>query len=418
MAASDFRARRGWHLFWLSVLHMMCHGLLTLILPLYVAIQHDFGLSGVEPATALSTWQAMVFAIATLGVGWLCDRTPGRRIAGWGLVVQGLGLIGLAAAPTLGWARFWVVVSGIGAAGYHPVAARQIIGLYPEAVGWAMGMVGIGSAIGFYAGPRYAGWYAERAGWSEPVWNAAAWRAPMLHAGLVAIVVAVLFMVLTIEPVLSVRPRANGGSERRDKALLVGALGLLGILLIPRDFSAVGFDALHSLYLQHGPFAVGLGGVGSLLGYKGLLSLVTNPIMSWLSDRGHRLRWWAGVLLASAVFGAAVPWLPPALAKLALVLNGMFFLANYPIFESALVERVPPHVRGRAYALILTIVGVFSATAPKVIGARVDAFGATGAVAAGDFRRLYLGLAACMVAALLAVPLLGQVQRRGDRLAG
>ncbi|NUQ01483.1 MAG: hypothetical protein HUU35_16690, partial [Armatimonadetes bacterium] len=115
--AADRRADRGRILFFLAVLHLLCHALLSMLTPLYVAIQRDFGLAHLEPVTALSTWLAVTFAIATLGAGWLCDRAPGRWIAGVGLVFHGLGLIGLARAPDLGWARFWLVIAGIGAAG-------------------------------------------------------------------------------------------------------------------------------------------------------------------------------------------------------------------------------------------------------------------------------------------------------------
>ncbi|MBI2297602.1 MAG: MFS transporter [Armatimonadetes bacterium] len=398
-------------LFFMAVLHLYCHALLSLLTPLYVAIQKDFALPRVEPVTGLSTCGAVTFALATLVAGLLVDRLPSRLVAGGGLVVQGLGLVAMAAAPTLGWARVWVIVSAVGAAGYHPVSARVIAGLYPEAVGRAMGLAGMGAGLGFFLGPRFSGRVTGLAGW----------RMAMGLAGWGAVAVAAAYVLFTREPILSERPRPEGQvpAGPRQKAVFVLALAALGLALIPRDFAGGGIETLNALYLQHAQgLSVGL--VGALLGYKGLLSLVTNPIFAWLSDRGSRLWWWAGTLLLSALCGAAIPFLPRGAAMAALVLHGMFLLANYPIFESALLERVPARLRGRAYALILAVVGSFAAFAPKFVGARVDALVSPAAVHAGPelFQALYLALAAVMLLGLAGVPLLVVVRRRSDGMHG
>ncbi len=395
----------------MAVLHLLCHAMLVLPIPLFKLIQHDFGLARVEPVTALGTALALTFALATLGTGWLCDRAPGRWIAGVGLVFHGLGLIGMARSPSLGWATFWLVVAGIGSAGYHPVAARQVVGLYPEAVGKAMGVQAIGSALGFWIGPRFAGWRADHAGW----------RAPVFEAGVVAVIVAITYLLCTIEPVLPGHdePAGGNGAERSDKLLMVVALGLLGVLLIPRDFAGMAYDALNALFLQHAEgYRLSVDVVGGLLGAKGLLSLVSNPLMAWLSDRGHRLWWWAATIAASACCGLLVPWLPPPAAKLSLVLCGMFFLANYPVFEAALLERIPPRLRGRGYALVLTIVGVFAAFSYTWVGGRVDHLVAgAAAVTPERFRPIYALLSVALISSLAAIPLLNLVGRRGDRIA-
>ncbi|MCC7493556.1 MAG: MFS transporter [Fimbriimonadaceae bacterium] len=417
----EWRRRRSVVLFFLSVLHMLCHALLSLLTPLIVAMQQDFGLPGVEPITALNTWLGVTFAGATLAFGALTDRAPGRLIAGWGLVVHGLGLLGLASANSLPQARLWLVIAGIGAAAYHPVAARQIPGLYPEAVGRAFGLVAIGAAVGFYGGPRFAGWRAELAGFQAPLWNAAAWRVPVWEAGLVAVLLAVVYLLATAEPELP-QPAGGGAAIRgRDKAALVVAIAALGLLLIPRDFGGLGFESLNSLFLQRGAgFGLSVGAVGSLLGYKGLISLVSNPLFSHLSDRGQRLWWWAGTLVATALCGLLIPLLSPGPAQVALVLQGMFFLANFPIFEAALLERVPARLRGRAYALVLCIVGAFSAVAPKAVGGWVDALVQPGQalIARDAFAPLYWRLGCGLLSSLLAVPLLVVIQRRGRRLEG
>jgi len=417
--APDGRARQ---LAWLGVLHFACHALLTLLTPLYLAIQSDFGLARVEPVTALMTWQMLTFALATLLAGWLVDRVPGRLVAGGGLLLHGLALVGCARAETLVAARAWIILAGIGSAAYHPVAARQIIGLFPQNVGRAIGLAAVGSAFGFYLGPTFAGWRAELAGWREPLWLGAAWRVPVGEAGLAAILVATLYLLTTREPVLhEPQPATLEPITGQDRQRLIVAVVLFSLLSIPREFAGIGVDNLHALFVQQSRgFSMGLGAVGSLLGFKGILSLYISPLMASLSDRGHRLRWWAGVMLGAAGVTALVPWLPPALAKIAIVAQGVLILSNYPILESALVERLPARVRGRAYAVNLAIIGTFAATAPKLVGARVDQVVGqpAGGAPAELFGGLYFGLAVMFAVSVLAAFALGLVERAGRRWAG
>jgi len=417
--APDGRSR---HLAWLGVLHLGCHALLTLLTPLYLAIQHDFGLARVEPVTALMTWQMLTFALATMVSGWLVDRVPGRLVAGGGLLLHGLALVGCARAETLAVARAWIILGGFGSAAYHPVAAKQIIGLFPHNVGRAIGLAAVGSAFGFYLGPTFAGWRAELAGWREPLWLGAAWRVPVGEAGLVAVLVAALYLATTREPRLTQREQVLlEPITSHDRRRLIGAVLMFSLLSIPREFAGIGVDNLHALYVQQSRgFAMGLGAVGSLLGLRGILSLWISPWFAALSDRGHRLRWWAAVMLGGAVCTALVPWLPPAWAKVAIVAQGVLILANYPILESALVERLPARVRGRAYAVNLAIIGTFAATAPKLVGARVDqVVGETAGGAPSEwFHGLYLALAAMFAVSVLAAFALGRVERAGRRWAG
>lgn len=417
--APDGRSR---HLLWLGLLHLGCHALLTLLTPLYLAIQADFGLARVEPVTALMTWQMLTFALATLLSGWLVDRVPGRTVAGCGLLLHGLALLGCARAGDLASARAWIILAGLGSAAYHPVAAKQIIGLFPRNVGRAVGLAAIGSAFGFYLGPTFAGWRAELAGWQAPVWVGAAWRVPLAEAGGVAVVAALLYFATTREPdlvqrrVLPAEPITG-----QDRRRLLGAVLLFSLLSIPREFAGIGVDNLHALFVQQSrEFSMGLGAVGSLLGFRGILSLWVSPQLASLSDRGHRLRWWAAVMLGGAICTLLVPWLPPALAKIAIVAQGVLILANYPILESALVERLPARVRGRAYAVNLAIIGTFAATAPKLVGARVDQLvGPTaGGAPAELFRGLYLALAAMFAVSVLAAFALDRIERAGRRWEG
>lgn len=398
----------------LTILHLMCHGLLTLLVPLLLCLQADFGLPGVEPVTALITWQAVTFALAGLGAGWLADKVGGKPIAGLGLMLQGLGLIGLAHAPTLAAARLWVIVAGVGSAGYHPVAAKHLVTLFPRSVGKAIGIAAIGAGVGFWLGPRFAGWRAEQAGWQAPLWSGAAWRVPILEAGIVALAVAALYLLLTAEPAAEEPPPVGNGPSRPLALGVIFSIGLLGLVLIPRDFGSAGIEALNSLFLQrvHG---LGVQATGALIAAKGLISLVANPLATWLSDRGPRLVWWAGVTIAGAVFAALIPLLAPGPAGVVLVAHGVCVLAGYPILESAIAETVPARLRGRAAAVLLAVVGLPGAFAAKLVGGWVDRLGSAAVLPREGFVGLYAALSGLLLVSLLAAVALRGVRRRADR---
>jgi MFS family permease len=310
------------------------------------------------------------------------------------------------------------VLSFAGAAGYHPVAGRVVIGMFPEAVGKAIGLAGIGAGLGFLFGPWFSGFRTELAGWHAPLWDATAWRAPMLEAGCFALAVALVYSLTTREPHLAPHhvDVDRGRATPRQKRDLILLICLLGVALIPREFANAGLEALGSLFFQRG-YGLAVGTVGLVLAFKGLISLVTNPLVALLSDRGHRLWWLSAMWLGCGVCGALVPWLPPLPAQIALILSGTFMLANYPVFESALLERLPAHIRGRAYSLILAIVGAAAAFAPKLMGRAVDGLSSAAGrtVPAELFRPLFALLAVAVAVSLVAIPLLVALKGQNER---
>src|SRR4051794_1308859 len=80
-------------------------------------------------------------------------------------------------------------------------AARVILG-----PGMAIGLVGAGSGLGFYLGPKFAGWRAETAAWD---WgHVTQWQKPLVELGIIGLVVGVLFLLFATE--------ATAGSARAD----------------------------------------------------------------------------------------------------------------------------------------------------------------------------------------------------------
>jgi MFS family permease len=334
---------------WLCTgLHAFTHLYHVALIPLYLLIREDFGLTSDGQATFLVTVMGLAYFLLSYPLGVMADRFSRKKLLGLGLAINALGFIGLAFAPTYWMAVLALIVAGIGGSFYHPAATSLVVGLFPVGTGKALGKVGIGAGVGFFLGPIYSGWRAEMADW----------RTPVLELGLVGLLCAALFMWLAVEhPRRRATPQAHGARERLFGSpvlwiLFVGAC----LAFAMRDFAGSGMASLGSLFLQRAhdfsPGATGLA-VSSIF----LAAIISNPLFGGLSDRG-RIRWIVFVLLVSAGCIYLFPRVPAGWVIPAFAVYGFFFMAGYPMVEAALMESVHGEVRGRVIGLYITISGL------------------------------------------------------------
>src|SRR5438552_307079 len=176
---------------WLiGMLHAFTHLYQVALLPLYLRIQEDLKLNSVEQATLLVTVLGVAYFLPSYPLGALADRLSRKKLLTFGLAINALGFIGLSLAPNYGWALVGAALAGFGGSFYHPSATALIARLFPDSKGRALGLVGIGASIGFFAGPMYAGWR---------VVTASSWRTPVFELGALGIVAAALFAWLADE---------------------------------------------------------------------------------------------------------------------------------------------------------------------------------------------------------------------------
>ena len=394
-APASVRAVLGW----CGVLHVFTHLYNVILLPLYLPIQRDLGLTRVDQATGLMTAMMLGYVLPGYFIGLLADRWNRRLLLGWGLLVSALGLIGLSQARSFPVALAFVVLSGIGGSCYHPAANALIAQACPLNTGRAFGLVGIGASVGFFIGPLYAGWRAQHAGWRQPV----------LEAGLAGLAMAIIFLRWSSDPPPARRSPAAAARRLFPTAVALGwfVLTCLGFSL--RDFGASAMASLSSLFLQqaHG-FSIERTGVA--LSVIFLASAVSNPLVGHLSDRGQG-RWITIVLLAAALVMIIFPFVPAAGAASALAVYGFFLLASFPITESALVVCVPDELRGRIFGLFLSIAGLIGNLGHWQAGVWVNHLGPD-AHTASAYRPLFAGLALLVALAPLAMPALRRLQQQ------
>ena len=396
-----------------TVLHGFTHIYQMALIPLYLPMQTFFRRDSVDDATLLVTALLVAYFLPSYAMGVLADRFSRKKLLTLGLLINALGFIGLAFAPTYPLALACVMVAGLGGSFFHPAATALVAQLYPGATGRALGTLGIGASVGFCLGPLYAGWRAQMTG---------DWRWPVAELGIFGLIMAGLFAWLADEHAAerrsptgheSISTGKHAGSETGAPMFPTPALWLMflaaAFIFLLRDFTGSSMSTVGSLFLQKARgFSVGQ--TGLTISVLFVASAISNPLFGHFSDRA-RLRWAAALITISAGFVAAFPHVPVAWVVPVLLVYGFFFLASYPIVEAALMESVPNAVRGRVFGLFITIGGLLGNLSHYIVGKWVESLGARkGEVAA--YYPLYGWLAVFLLLSLLGLPCLRALRSR------
>jgi MFS family permease len=378
-------------------LHTFTHLYQVALLPLYLLIQRDLQLGGIERATLLVTAMMAAYYLPSYQAGLLADRWSRKKLLAWGLAVNGAGFIVLSQARSYPMALLGAAIAGFGGCAYHPAATALIAHLFPQNTGKALGLLGIGASVGFFVGPAYAGWRATTAGW----------RAPILELGIFGVIGAIVFALLADDD-SDVHDHAEPPRERMfDSWTLWVIFAAAAFAFSLRDFAGSSMGSLASLFLQSAK-GFTLAQTGVAVSCIFLASAVSNPIFGRLSDRG-RLRWALALLVIASAQVATFPFVSAKFSVIALVLYGFFFMASYPIVESAVMESVHKSVRGRAFGFFITIGGVVGNLAHWLMGLWVEHLGPRANITSAYYP-IYGMLAVFILLSLLGLPLMNRLR--------
>jgi MFS family permease len=380
----------------ITLLHAFTHAYQVLLIPLYLMMQRDLNLSGVNSVALIVTLYNFAYWTLSLLPGILADRFDRK-------LLLGVGLIGNAAAITLmGLTRQYElllllgVVAGLFGTLFHPAANALASAHYPRSPGMIIGIIGIGAGIGFFLGPRVSGWRAQAAGWQRP----------LIEMGVIGMAFGVLFLLFAKEvrgrrvahlfrgggtiggagapercedhssknrarsPEEMGHPRPSGAMTPTLRRRVLGAAAVLGW----RDFSAFASMTLASIYLQKAQ-GRSVRETGLILGTMMLVSIAVNPLSVWISPRKRRLPALVTSLLLGGVLLASVPWVSRAWTLAVFALFQTCSLSSFALGDAAMLERVNPEVRGRVVGLFLTIAGTLGSIAPWATGWWTDHMG-------------------------------------------
>jgi FSR family fosmidomycin resistance protein-like MFS transporter len=389
LAAPTFRSHLTLSL--ATILHAFTHAYAVMLVPLYLMARDDLHLRYVSSISGIVTIYGLVYALGSYAGGVMADRFDRK----W---LLGIGLLGNAAAITaMGLTRQYemLIVLGIfaGLFGtlFHPAANALAPAHYPRSPGMAIGLLGIGSGLGFFIGPQYAGWRAQTARWQ---WGAIAqWQKPFIELGIGGIVFGVLFLVLANDPrkrtkspgrlrlrgsrrsALLIREVASGGDPDDFHPplgpILRWRVVWVALTLMLRDFAGIASQTLLSLYLQRA-WNYDVKRAGFTVGAMMLLGMVANPLFVWLSPGKRRLPFYGLIAIVGAMFVTGVPWMTVAWVLPLMCAFQCCQLGSYAVSDAAMLERVPGALRGRVVGLFLTVAGTFSAMSPFVMGRWID----------------------------------------------
>lgn len=349
----------------ITLLHMFTHAYGTILVPLYLPMRDDLHLSGVGAASLIVSVYTLVYCLCSVGAGMLADHGNRKVLLGIGLIVNAAAILLMGMTRRYEVLVMLGVLAGLAGTLFHPSANALSTAHYPKSPGMAIGILSIGAAIGFFAGPRYAGWRAQTAGWQRP----------LVEAGIVGLVFGFLFLLIAQEVR---RKLKNGGTNGEGAATrvpldpavrwrMVGVAVTIGA----RDFAGLASLTLTSIYLQkaHG-YSVARAGL--VIGSMMLVAIVANPLAVYLSPGRRRLWTLLGILLGGAAIIATIPFVSTTYVLPVLCIFQACHLGSYAVSEAAILERVSPAVRGRVIGIFITVAGTLASAAPWLMGAWTD----------------------------------------------
>jgi MFS family permease len=355
-------------LFLCTILHAFTHAYATMLVPLYLMMRDDLHLKLVSAVSTIVTLYGIVYSIGSYGGGLLADRFDRKTLLGIGLLGNAIAIIAMGLTRQYELLIALGILAGIFGTIFHPAANALTTAHYPRSPGMAIGLLGIGSGLGFFAGPQYAGWRAQTAIWHFA--NITQWQKPCIELGVLGLIFGIIFLFVAREAESELHRHKNPTRPALDPEVRSRVIRMALILML-RDFTGVAGLSLLSLYLQNA-FGYDVKHAGFVVGAVMLLSLIVSPLAVWATPGKRRLPALAGVMLFGSVFVVLVPFFSAAWVLPLMCAFQTCQLGSYALSDAAILERIAPAVRGRVVGLFLTIAGTFSALGPFVVGYWID----------------------------------------------
>jgi MFS family permease len=389
------------------LLHMFTHAFATILVPLYVLMRRDLNLPGIEYAAFLVSVYGVVYCLFSYVAGILADRFNRRLLLGWGLVFNGIAIVLLGLTRSYWMMVMLAVLGGLAGTLFHPAANSLIPAHFPKSPGMVIGILGIGSGLGFFLGPQYAGYRAVHATWH--LWHVAAWQRPCIELGAIGIVCGFLFLLFASETAEHHATRSAklplGPHLTRTTIFIACTLGF-------RDFVGQASLTLTSIYLlkamNYNEAAAGFS-VGAMM----LMGVVANPLAVWISPGRKRLPSLIVSLLIAGCVLCTVPLFAARWVLPVMCLFQMFHLGSYALGDAAMFERVDAKLRGRIAGLFLAIAGTAAGFSHWIMGFCVQHLGIHNTDPRA-YLPLYITLGILMCFASVSIPLINAMGPIGN----
>lgn len=334
-------------------------------LPLYL---QSLGASVSQVGLAFTLTMLAPLAFQILG-GWVSDTIGRLQAIVIGSLAASVGYVFFIFADSWGWVlagmTFSTLAGSFVAPSFQAYVAEQAD---PKRLGKVYGLTeGLFSVVGII-GPLLGGFFSERFGFKWLFWVAG-----------ITYTIATIIRVIMARNDRSVRV---AGSPRRlswsglktnmgEMVALVTAGGIVTWMLITDGVIDVSFNVSNQfepIYLQN---LVGFGNsqIGILVSVSSALSMVVMLLGGGLSDKlGERVCIVGGGLLVAAGMGLFLATREYLWFGIAFALFGMGGGLLGPAYNSLISKAIPTRLRGTAFGLFSTSIGVISLPAPWLGG--------------------------------------------------
>ena len=347
-------------LMYLHIAHFFDHFFLLIFPTAVLAIESDWELTYGE-ALALGTSMYVVFAVATLPVGWLGDHLSRQKlISGFFIGCGGASILtGLASGP-LGLA-IGLGLLGMFTAIYHPVGLAMVTELAKRR-GRALAINGVFGNMGLAGAALGTGLLAESFGW----------RSAFVVPGLISIVIGCTYAWDSARGAIDASTIIANRNDRFIPNVRVTQIRVFTVVLVAALFGGAVFNAitisLPKLFderLLYG--GVNLTQVGS---YAALVFAVAAfaqlPVGDLLDRFGARSILIGLLILQIGALLLITNTHGVMLIPIAMILVLLLF-AEIPITSWLLGHYVPPHWRARAFSVEYVLsLGMGAAIVPLI----------------------------------------------------
>jgi FSR family fosmidomycin resistance protein-like MFS transporter len=275
------------NLIFCSIMHGLNHFFIIFFKPMYIQMSDYFSLKNVSDMTVKMTIIYLGYASSNFISGILSRKYSRKIILFSGMFLMSSAVIAMGFVPRSNFnlAVILVFLMGLGGGVYHPAANTLITSMYEKKQGHAIGMLSIGSAIGFILAP-FIGEYIGA--------KLIGFKSLFLICGLTGIVFNFLFILFVKEEKIAADPdNSSKVLNESDKSQLSPAVFvlLIALLCIPvalREIENWSFYEITPYWVNNG-FSKGLT-VSLIQSMQYIPSLFIQPFIGKMCDRFGSLR--------------------------------------------------------------------------------------------------------------------------------
>jgi MFS family permease len=342
-------------------------GMFDPIMPLYL---QDLGATVGQIGLFFTIGQIFPLVLQILG-GWLSDSIGRLRSIALGSIAGVFAYIALIAAPTWQWVLLALAFNAITSALIRPsfdafIAEHSDPENRARLFGITQTLYGIVAVVG----PPLGGWLVDRMNFKNML---------MIAAG--------LYFIATAIRIAMAREASKGRESNPDGltlnslkvnfgaiAMMIVSGGLFTWMLITDGVRDTFFNMsfiFMPVYMED-IARLSVSQIGLMNGIFGLFMMAVMIPAGWLSDKvGERINIAAGFFFVSIAIGLIVV-IPPASPAwtygMGWAIAGIGMGLMTPAYQSLISKAVPPHLRGIAFGLLSTSLGLISLPAPLIGG--------------------------------------------------